>query len=95
MRLPKKMIQMLLIVKINQKNKLRQISLKMKLMGLSTAFTMKMAVSIPILLSLPQSASILNVIAKNLLLIRNHVRHQLKLQKVRKTRAKVLSKSLY
>ena len=94
MRLPKKMIQMLLIVKINQRNKLRQISLKMKLMGLSTAFTMKMAVSIPILLSLPQSASILNVIAKNLLL-RNHVRHQLKLQKVRKTRAKVLSKSLY
>lgn len=94
MRLPKKMIQMLLIVKINQRNKLRQISLKMKLMGLSTAFTMKMAVSIPILLSLPQSASILNVIAKNLLL-RNHVRHQLNLQKVRKTRAKVLSKSLY
>ena len=94
MRLPKKMIQMLLIVKINQRNKLRQISLKMKLMGLSTAFTMKMAVSIPILLSLPQSVSILNVIAKNLLL-RNHLRHQLKLQKVRKTRAKVLSKSLY
>jgi len=94
LRLPKKMIQMLLIVKINQRNKLRQISLKMKLMGLSTAFTMKMAVSIPILLSLPQSVSILNVIAKNLLL-RNHLRHQLKLQKVRKTRAKVLSKSLY
>jgi len=88
------MIQMLLIVKINQRNKLRQISLKMKLMGLSTAFTMKMAVSIPILSSLPKLASILNEIAKNLLL-RNHVRHQLKLQKVRKTRAKVLSKSLY